>query len=117
MKKINIFLLLFFPLIIQCESSDFILSKKKWVKGLWVSHSDDTLCFSSNLVSINKGSTYSFEFKDDSIKMRRIHSSNSNEYQSYNYEISRNEEQIILYNFLGNEENVFNKKEKQCELY
>jgi hypothetical protein len=111
MKKIIVgFTIILF--IFSCDN-DNNNNLDNWIKGLWISEKQDSLCFSTFLY-INNGPPFEFKIVNDSLKIFPTWSSNLNDWSSYKLEINKSLEEICIYGFSGNEKLLLKRHTNEC---
>ena len=115
MKSILLVLLLGFAFcLIECKSENNFNSDpiEKWVQGIWISEKKDTLNFKSDGFLLYNGRPFLFKFMEDSLSLFPIQSSNLNDIEYYRYKLSREQKELILYEFFTADSVKFLKERK-----
>ena len=102
--------------ISDCEKNEDKLSTNDWIKGLWASSENDSLCFSTFLI-INNGIPFDYNFDENRLNLFPIHSSNSNDWRHYYYELDRGKNVLMLYGLLDSAQIELYRQNYSCKLY
>ena len=100
--------------LLSCDDDSINYNYDHWLKGLWVSETSDSLCFSTFLF-INNSHPYDYNIINDSLAIHPLWSSNNREYWSYKIDIYKSSDEICISSFLGKEKMYFTKQNNRCK--
>jgi hypothetical protein len=104
---------IFFGLTISSCEKNKDETLDSWIKGLWVSETNDSLCFGSFL-KFNDSHPYIYEITNDSLKTFPSWSSNLNDWRSCKIETNKINDELQLYNFYGYDSLTLKKENSDC---
>ena len=85
----------------------------EWIHGLWVSNSNDSLCFTESMLFINNGFPYMYRVSSDSLATCPSWSSSLDMF--YNkIDIDRTNDEINIYDFLSRDVILFKRVSCTC---
>jgi len=114
--SVIIILLIAILIMLNCEKNEDEISTNVWIKGLWTSSENDSLCFSTFLI-INNSLPFDYNFDEDTMSLFPIQSSNLNDWRHYYYELDRNKNILILDGLLDSTRRELNRQNYNCKLY